>query len=176
MDSSEFLKFLAGRVSVRDFPYQVRPDEETIGFILRCASTAPSAGNLEAWDVVVVDDERLRMRLSGAALRQQHIADAPVVLVVCANYPRSISRYGERGMLYAVQDATIACTYMMLAIHALGLHTCWTGAFDEEEVRRILGLPSEIRPVAMLPVGKGRVPEYRTGRMPVERHLHLNRW
>lgn len=145
-------------------------------FLLDCASTAPSAGNLEAWDVIAVEDADIRLKLSDAALRQAHIAEAPLVLVICAHYPRSISRYGERGRLYAVQDATIACTYMMLAAHALGLHTCWTGAFDERRVSALLGIPPEISPVAMLPVGRGRQEPYRTGRMPADRHLHINRW
>ncbi|MDH7594336.1 MAG: nitroreductase family protein [Methanomicrobiales archaeon] len=175
MDSSEFFSFIAGRSSVRDYPPQ-ELDSGVLEFLLGCASTAPSAGNLEAWDAVAVQDRSIRLKLSDAALHQAHIAEAPLVLVVCANYPRSMSRYGERGRLYAIQDATIACTYMMLAAHALGLHTCWTGAFDEERVRGILGIPPEIGAVAMLPVGRGRQEPYRTGRMPVDRHLHMDRW
>jgi nitroreductase len=52
-----------------------------------------------------------------------------------------------------VQDATIACTFAMLAAKALGLATVWVGAFDEDAVRIALGIPKELRPVAMLPVG-----------------------
>ena len=58
--------------------------------------------------------------LADASFGQPHVGKAPALFVVCANYVRSMSQYGERGILYAVQDATIACTYMMLAAHARG--------------------------------------------------------
>ena len=175
MDSSEFRKFLGSRVSVRDYSPETVP-EERIRWLLSCASTAPTAGNLEAWDVVAAADPEVRQALSEAALSQPHIAEAPLVLVVCANYVRSMSRYGERGILYALEDATIACTYLMLAAHAAGLSSCWTGAFREEEVRGILDLPAHVRPVALLAVGRGRMPSERTGRMPAEDHLHRDHW
>jgi hypothetical protein len=76
-------------------------------------------------------------------------------------------RYGGRGTLYAVQDATIACTYLMLASHATNLRSCWVGAFREEEVRAILNLPTHVRPIAILCIGKGRLPSELTGRMPI---------
>lgn len=175
MDSSEFLGFLTNRASVRE--YGSEPvSEEDIRYILDCASTAPSAGNLEAWDVVLVIDEDARLELQEAAFGQEHIGQAPLTLVVCANYIRSMSHYGERGILYAVQDATIAATYMMLAAHARGLHSCWTGAFSEEEVKAPLGLPQHIRPVALLAVGKGTMPQTFTDRLAVAEHLHFAHW
>ncbi len=130
MDSSDFLSFLTGRSSVREYDSEPIPDGE-IDYLLRCASTAPSAGNLEAWDVVVITEEDTRMALAEAAFGQTHLEQAPVIFAVCSNYVRSMSRYGERGILYALEDATIACTYMMLAAHARNLHSCWTGAFDD---------------------------------------------
>jgi nitroreductase len=175
MDSSEFIGFLTGRSSVREYGNEPVPDDG-IAFILDCASTAPSAGNLEAWDVVLVTDEDARRELQEAAFMQEHVGQAPAVAVVCANYVRSMSQYGERGILYAVQDATIACTYMMLAAHAQGLHTCWTGAFAEEEVRALLGLPQHVRPVALLAIGKGTMPASLTGRMAVAEHVHIGQW
>lgn len=175
MDSSDLLPFLATRSSVREYHTAPVSDGE-LAYLLQCASTAPSAGDLEAWDVVVVSDGATRHALSAAALGQRHVAAAPLVLVICANYARSMTRYGGRGTLYAVQDATIACTYLMLAAHALGLHTCWTGAFDEDKVRRILHLPDDVSPIALLPIGHGKPPSSRTPRMPVENHLHRERW
>jgi nitroreductase len=175
MDSSDFLGFCTGRSSVRE--YDDEPvTEGDIEYVLACAGTAPSAGNLEAWDVVVVRDHEIREALSEAAFSQEHIRQAPVVLVVCANYVRSMSRYGERGILYGLEDATIACTYMMLAAHARGLVTCWTGAFDDEAVRELLGLPQHARPVSLLAVGKGHAPAQHTDRMSVGEHVHRDTW
>jgi len=175
MDSSSFLSFLSSRASVREFTPDPLSGAEIEG-ILQAARTAPSAGNREAWDVVVVTDGELREALAAAALSQPHVKEAPCVFAVCANYIRSMSRYGERGILYALEDATIACTFMMLAAHAAGLQSCWTGAFDEEEVKEVLDLPGHLRPVALLAVGRGRVPAGRTGRMDLSEHVHRDGW
>jgi nitroreductase len=175
MDSSDLQGFLAGRTTVREF--ETTPvKEEDIEYLLACASTAPSAGNLESWDVIVVTDEEVRTALAAAAFDQSHIEKAGLVLVVCANYVRSMSRYGERGILYGLEDATIACTYMMLAAHARNLHACWTGAFDDDEVRSILDLPQHIRPVSLLAVGTGHPSGVLTPRMPVGEHVHRDIW
>ncbi|MEI6841397.1 MAG: nitroreductase family protein [Methanomicrobiales archaeon] len=175
MDSSEFLDLLISRTSVRDYTDEELAEDDIV-FLLDSACTAPSAGNLEAWDVVVIRETDQKEALMGAAYDQPHISAAPVLFIVCANYVRSMSRYGERGILYAVQDATIACTYMMLAAHSRRLHSCWVGAFDEDGVRDILGLPPHIRAVALLTVGKGRPPGTLTGRMAVGEHVHFDAW
>jgi len=175
MDSSDFSGFCTSRSSVREFDDDPLSEEE-ISYILSCASTAPSAGNLEAWDVVVVTDEETRSALAEAAFSQDHVEHAPVIFVVCSNYVRSMSRYGERGILYGLEDATIACTYMMLAAHAEKLQSCWTGAFDDDDVREILSLPPHIRPVSLLAVGKGHPPAQHTDRMRIGEHVHRETW
>ena len=175
MESSEFLDFLTTRTSVRDYSGD-EIDDNSLVFVLDCANTAPSAGNLEAWDVVVVRDPEQKEVLAAAAYDQNHVRDAPVLFVVCANYVRSMSRYGDRGILYAVQDATIACTYMMLGAHALRLSSCWVGAINEDEVRDCLGLPAHIRPLAILTVGTGRTKAGLTGRMAIGEHVHMDSW
>jgi nitroreductase len=175
MDSSDFIHFLKSRSSVRSYEH-VTLTEEEIEYILGCAATAPSAGNLESWDVVVVTDEEVRAALSQAAFDQVHVEQAAAAFVVCANYVRSMSRYSERGILYGLEDAVIACTYMMLGAHAKNLQTCWTGAFDDDEVRGILDLPQHIRPVALLAVGRGYPPAVRTGRMAPGEHVHRDTW
>jgi len=97
MNSSEFLRFVKARSSVRE--YSGEPlDAEDVDYILTCASTAPSAGNREAWDVVVVTDEDVKVELALAALEQVHIREAPAIFVVCANYVRSMSQYKGAGV------------------------------------------------------------------------------
>lgn len=175
MDSSEFLAFLSRRSSVREYDGTPLTQEE-IDYIVSCASTAPSAGNLEAWDVVVVTAEDTRLALADAAFSQGHVEQAPVLFVVCANYVRSMSQYGERGILYGLEDAAIACTYMMLAAHACGLDSCWTGAFEDDEVREVLGLPTHIRPLAILAVGHGHPSSNQSPRIDVKEHVHHDVW
>lgn len=175
MNLSELNHFLAGRTSVRQYLPEPVPDK-VIWEILKATNKAPSAGNLESWDVIVVTDEGTRELLSDAAFLQEHVSAAPVVFVICANYVRSMSRYDERGILYAMQDATIAGTYLMMAIHASGLGSCWTGAFDDEMVREILGIPGHVRPVTLLTAGYPGEVMPPPLRMDTGEHVHYGYW
>jgi nitroreductase len=175
MNISELNQFFSSRGSVRRYQNREVPSE-TLDQILSLASRAPSAGNVESWDVVIVTDPSLREVLADAALGQEHVVNAPVLLVICANYVRSMTRYSERGILYALEDATIAATYLMLGAHAAGLSTCWTGGFDDQMVRDILGLPAHIRPVTILTVGYGAEAALSPARKDINEHIHQDGW
>jgi nitroreductase len=175
MDISELSRFLASRASVRQ--YQDREvDPALIDQVIALAKAAPTAGNVESWDVVVVTDPSIRESLADAALGQEHVSKAPVVLVVCANYVRSMAKYSDRGILYALEDATIVATYLMLGAHAAGISSCWTGAFDDEMTRDILGLPAHIRPVTLLTLGYRAEAAISPARRDVNEHIHRDGW
>lgn len=149
----DFFEVIKERHSVRAYQTQdIAP--EKLQQIFEAINRAPSAGNLQAYEVFLVTDPKFKMELVKAAYDQEFLAQAPVVLVFCTHPARAVERYGKRGTdLYSVQDATIACTYAMLAAAALELSTVWVGAFNEEAVWQIIGAPAGQRPVAMLPVG-----------------------
>jgi nitroreductase len=149
----EFNEVILRRHSIRTFTKQpVEP--EKLQRILETASLAPSAGNLQAYEIYVITDAKKRDGLSCAALAQDYIAVAPVALVFCTHPELTEGRYTERGTrLYTVQDATIACTFAMLAATDLGLGTVWVGTFDEKVVRLIIGAPESQVPVVILTVG-----------------------
>ena len=149
----DFFEVVNERHSMRAFASQA-VEEEKLQKILEAANQAPSAGNMQGYEIYLVKREAHRKALVRAALDQEFIAEAPLTLVFCANPARSAARYGQRGVrLYSVQDATIACTFAMLAATALGLSTVWVGAFEEEAVREAAGIPQDLTPVAMLPIG-----------------------
>jgi nitroreductase len=149
----DFFDVVSKRHSIR--AYKDQPIEpEKLQRILEAINRAPSAGNLQAYEIYMVCEVKSKIALVKAAYDQEFLAQAPVVLVFCAHAARSAGKYGKRGIeLYCVQDAAIACAFAMLAATALGLSTVWVGAFDENEVRYILNAPQAHRPVAMLPVG-----------------------
>ncbi len=149
----DFFEVIRNRRSIRRF--EDRPvEEEKINAILETADGAPSAGNLQAYEIYLVRDPAMLARLAGVVTNMDFFAEVPLVLAFCANPERSLIRYGERGRsLYSVQDATIACTHAMLAATALGLASVWVGAFQERAVTEALSLPSTVRPVALLPIG-----------------------
>ncbi len=149
----DYFEVIEKRHSIRSYTSQP-VEEEKLQRILATANQAPSAGNLQGYEIFVVRKPEHRQALVKAALDQEFLAEAPVVLVFCANPTRSETRYKERGIrLYSVQDAAIACTYAMLTATALGLSTVWVGAFQEEPVSAAASIPPELTPVAMLPIG-----------------------
>jgi len=173
MDIFEAIK---GRRSIRSYGDEPIPDED-IRRILEAAIMAPSAGNLQPWEFVVVRDPDIKKRLARAALGQTFIAEAPVVIVVGANVDRTSWRYGKRGEnLYCIQDTAAAIMNLMLAAYALGYGTCWVGAFHDDEVSRIVGFPRSVRPVAIIPVGRPRESPRAPSRLPLEEVVHLERY
>jgi nitroreductase len=144
---------ISGRRSIRKFKKR-DVERELILKIVEAGIWAPSAGNIQSWEVVVVRDGTTKEKLAAAAYMRDFIAKAPVVLILCANKQRSATIYEERGSeLYCIQDAACAAQNMLLAAYALGLGTCWVGSFDEELVRKTLDVPEHIRPVALIPLG-----------------------
>jgi nitroreductase len=144
---------IKSRRSIRAYTGE-KVSDETVKRLIDAARWAPSAGNIQPWEFVIVRDLETKRRLSAAALDQTFIEEAPIVIVVCADKNRSGGRYGQRGVnLYCLQDTAAAVQNMLLAARALGLGACWIGAFREEEVERILKTPKAVRTVAIVPVG-----------------------
>jgi nitroreductase len=171
----DFFDTVSSRRSIRAYT-----DEPVSGGDLRkildAAHAAPSAGNMQPRDIVVVTDSDTRMQLSEAAYGQEFVARAPVVLVFCAVPSLTKERYGSRGEnLYCQQDVAAAVENAALAACALGLGSCWVGAFDPTGVSGVLGIPDGVEPQAMLPVGhpaKSPRPTPRRGRDSE----HAERW
>lgn len=147
----DFREVVKKRKSIRVFEKR-EIEEEKIREILEVVNLTPSAGNLQAYKVFVVKNHKKKEELMRATGYQEFVSQAPVVLVFCANKEESALRYGQRGRkLYSLQDATIACSYAQLAATNLNLASCWVGAFNEEEVQKILN--THLLPIAILPLG-----------------------
>jgi nitroreductase len=161
----DFFEVIEKRRSVRVFQER-EVEEEKVQVIIESIAEAPSAGNLQAFEVVLVKERETKRKLAEAAFGQGFVEEAPIVLVFYANKTRSTQRYGERGKnLYALQDATIACVFAQLSATALGLSSVWVGAFEEKKVVEALGGSEELVPVAILPIGyAAEAPEKRMRR------------
>lgn len=163
----DLLEAIKGRRSIRAFKNE-EVSVEDVERLVDAARWAPSAGNIQPWEFIVVRKPEIKKALVEAALGQDFIKEASVVIIVCANENRSSERYGVRGKsLYCIQDTAAALQNMHLTAYSLGLGTCWIGAFNEEEARRILKIPQGIRPVAIVPVGYPA----ETARLPKKRPL-----
>jgi len=146
MDVSEAIQ---KRRSVRK--YQTRNIEnDKLDRVLEAGRLAPSARNLQEWRFVVVRDGSRRKRLAEAAKGQTFVGEAPVVIAACATVTDYVMTCGQ--LTYPI-DLAIAVEHMVLASAAEGLGTCWIGAFYEEEVKKVLNIPPEVRVVALLAIG-----------------------
>ncbi len=101
----------------------------------------------------VVDGD-VRKELSDAALSQDWIKLAPVVLVLCGVYSRVTKKYGQRGNQYVHMEIGAVAENVYLQAASLGLGTVFVGAFDDDDVRRVLGAKEHEVPLCVLPIGQ----------------------
>jgi nitroreductase len=163
---------ILGRRSVRRYKQGKVPDE-VIARGIELADAAPSAGNLQEREYIIVRDQTVKKALSDAALNQQQPIDADVVVVFCAN----LDKMGSRGTeLYTPQDVAAAIENFLLYVHSQGYGAVWIGAFTDSAVSAALDLPRYIRPIAIVPVGiPGEVPRS-PQKNPLNEKIHNEKW
>lgn len=153
-NAKELLELIKTRRCIRNFDSAKTVSREQITQILDAAHWAPSAGNVQDWRFVIVQQQAIKEELANAALGQMFIADAPTVIVVVNDLQKIEAVYGNRGKdMYSFQNTAAAIQNMLLVIHSLGLGACWVGAFREKSVAKLLGLKGHQKPVAIIPIG-----------------------
>jgi len=145
----ELLDVIRKRRSIRAYG-NTAVEEEKLNRILEAARLAPSARNMQERKFVVVRDRGTRTKLMEAAKNQSFVGAAPVVIAACGTIADYVMGCGQPA--YTV-DVAIAVDHMTLQAVAEGLGTCWVCAFDESRVKEILGVPDEVRVVALLTLG-----------------------
>ncbi len=151
MKEKMFFQVLEERRSVRKFNSN-KINKAMVKKIIDVCDSSPSAGGLQSFEIYCVGNPEIKKQIVRASMDQEFIAEAPLLLVFCANPTRS-SKYGKKAELFSIQDATIATSYAQLTACAVGLSSVWVGAFNEEKVSTILSLPDNIIPIALLPIG-----------------------
>lgn len=147
----DVMRAIAMRRSVRAYDSGPIPGP-TIQKLTQALQFAPSACNLQPWRFVLVQESSLRRQVAAACKKQMWIADAPLTVVACGWPERAYRAMGGKYSSLDV-DLAIALDHLSLAAVAEGLGTCWIGAFDEEALKQLLNIPSEVRVVALMPVG-----------------------
>ncbi|WEU39888.1 MAG: nitroreductase family protein [Candidatus Odinarchaeum yellowstonii] len=168
------MELMYNRRSIRRYKPDVLSDD-IIYELIKAAVSAPSAGNVQPWEFIIIKDQEIKINLAKAAYNQMFIAEAPVVIVVCANLAAAARAYGERGVnLYCIQDTAAAIENVILYAYSKGIGSCWVGAFSEKTVEKILSLPEFIRPVALIPLGyPAEMPE-KPLRKPLNSIIHFD--
>lgn len=137
------------RRSVRVYREEPIP-EESLKRILEAGRLAPSAHNSQDYKFIVVKDAKKRKALAKAALEQRFVAQAPVIIVAVSLNPEHLLASGVPAYAF---DLAIALDHMTLAAVEENLGTCWIGAFEQKEVKKILNIPPQYKVAALLPLG-----------------------
>lgn len=140
------------RRSIRKFS-ELKIPREKIVQILEAGRMAPTAGNLQNHEVIVVTNKAGKNAIAKACLQQYWVARAPVIMVVVAEHEVQTRHYGKRGELYSIQSAANVAMNIMLMANALDVASCWVGAFDDDMLRRALGIPDKVTPLTVIPLG-----------------------
>lgn len=168
----EAMEAILTRRSIRR--YSDKPvSAEQVETMLRAAMAAPSAGNQQSWEFVVIKDRAMLDAIPTIHPHAQMAGDAPLAMVVCGNVER------EKHTGFWMQDCAAATQNLLLAAHACGLGAVWCGVYPRAErqkaVSAFLSLPEKVVPLALVVVGHPA-----EERPPVDRfdpsRIHRDRW
>jgi len=149
------------RTSVRNFSEEPI-SKEMIYNIIKAGTYAPSSGNMQPWEFVIVQSYKNKKQLIKSTFKgfyskhsenQHWLLNAPVIIVICTNFRRTASRYGILSEKWGPIDTANAVQNMILTAAENNLGTCWVGGIVESEIRSLLNLPHYVNPLGLLPIG-----------------------
>jgi nitroreductase len=168
----ETLEAIKTRRSIRKFKPQPA-SRQMVKELLEAAMFAPSAGNEQPWQFIVVDERKILDEVPRICPTAAMCRQAPVAVLVCGD--ASLERYQG----FWVLDCSAAVQNLLLAAHAMGLGAVWAGVYPlkdrVEGFRRLFSLPEGITPFALVPLG---YPDQKPGLQERyrEERVHYNGW
>jgi nitroreductase len=175
--ATSFAAVVKRRSMIRAYKSDPVP-EGKIQRLLKYAVHAPSAGNLQPWEFIVVKSPETRAKLAKAAFDQTSIATAPVIIATCADIQRAGSKYGARGSFYSLVDTAFASLLILLGAVEQGLGACFVGSYDPDEVTKLFALPDHVRPVGLITVGYPAESPRKPGtpKLELSKLVHTEKW
>jgi len=177
LGAKTFAAVVKRRAMIRVYKSDPIP-EEKIQRLLEYAVRAPSAGNLQPWEFIVVKSPETRAQLAKAAFDQTWVASAPVIIATCADIQRMGSKYGTRGSFYSLVDTSFASLLILLGAVEQGLGACFVGAYNPEAVAKLFALPDHVRPVGLITIGYPAEAPRKPGtpKLPLSKLVHREKW
>jgi nitroreductase len=168
----EAMEAILTRRSIRKYTAQ-SVSEGLVTEILEAAMAAPSAGNEQPWQFIVLRDRQTMDEVPRLHSHSQMIREASVAILVCGD--QTLEKYSG----FWVQDCSAATENLLLAAHAKGLGAVWLGVYPREDrvtgLRELLGLPEHVVPFALIPLGYPA-----ESKLPAQRYdasrVHLEHW
>ena len=145
----DFKDLVKKRYSVRKYKDQ-DVSRETLEDILEIMRNAPSAVNFQPWKFIVLQESEIKEKVANT-YPVAWLKKAPVIIVVCGDHSESWVR--DDGKDYCDVDVAIAVDHLTLAAVEKGLGTCWVCAFDKQACKKVLDLPGNLEPIALIPMG-----------------------
>ena len=180
----EILEAILSRRSIRR--YKSNPvEDEKLKAMLESARLAPSGGNTQPWNFIIVRSDETRKQIVEACHRQNWMLQAPVLLVCVADIRTRIKEQAnivlseespQIELKQIIRDTAIAIEHLVLQAESLGLSTCWVAYFEQEDIRPILSIPSDKYVVAVITVGYADESPRARPRRSLEEIIHFETW
>ena len=166
------LEIIHSRRSIRKYEKRKVSDELIIK-IISAGMAAPSAGNQQPWQFILIKDEKILSKIPQIHPYAAMAKDAPVAILICGDLGL------EKHEGFWVQDCSAATENILLAANALGLGAVWTGVFPVQEringFKKLLDIPENVIPFALIPLGFPAEKRLKEDRYKAER-IHYNGW
>jgi len=163
----DLLDGLKKRRSIRLYTEQ-KVDKDTIIKIIEYGTWAPSAGNNQPWEFVVITEEEGIQKVR--AISPGIIGKPSVIIVACINLQKVKGFTSDQNI--ALYDISMACQNIMLASFALGLGSCVIKSFNAVALARLLDLPDTLRPELLVTIGYPANIPSPPPRIPVSELIH----
>jgi nitroreductase len=174
MDFDEVIK---KRKMIREYQHDRQIPIDIINKLLRNAHRSPSAGHTQVQEFIVVIDRITKRKLCQASLGQSQVENASVLIIVCSNTSRSVDRYRKRGIeFYSIIDGAFASMIILLSAVNEGIGASFVGAFEDNEVRKILRLPIQVKPIGIVALGYPAEKPERFERIELSNLVHYERY
>lgn len=166
------MEAILSRRSIRSYTQQA-VSEQLIEELLKAGMSAPSAGNEQPWQFIVINDRQILDEIPNHHPYAQMLIEAPVAIMVCGDLEL------EKHKGYWVQDCCAAAQNILIAVQAKGLGAVWLGVYPREDrvkaMRKLLSIPEQIIPLAVIAIGYPAEQKPPANRYDISR-IHSNRW
>jgi nitroreductase len=166
------MKEIFERRSIRKYTGEDVSDE-SIKELLKAAMAAPSAGNQQPWDFIVVKDRAVLNEIPKVHQYAQMLKEAPLAIIVCG----SLDREKHKG--YWMQDCAAAIENILIEAQFLGLGAVWLGVYPREDrvagIKKLLEIPENVMPLAVISMGYPAESKEASQRYD-EKKIHINKW
>jgi len=166
------MKAILNRKSIRKYK-DIKISDEIIEQLLRAAMAAPSAGNEQPWEFIVLRDKETMKKITEVHQYSKMLLNTDAAIVICGDEAKEVFKG------YWVQDCSAATENILIAAEDMGLGAVWLGVYPIEDrvqaIKELLNLPDSVIPLSIVPIG---YPD--EDRKPADRfnkaRIHYDRW